>query len=55
MKSDEPPTTNEKINEALSNENISDEQFEDKLAEELRKKRQQELEDNLIFAMKNCF
>lgn len=53
MKTEEPPPQ-EKINEVISTENLSDEQFEDKLTEELRKKREQELDDNQIFALRNC-
>ena len=55
MKSEEPPKQEpNKIDEILSTDNLSDEQFEDKLAEELRKKREKELDDNQIFALRNC-
>lgn len=56
MKSDEPtkPTDNEEIKKVIKEDNLSDEQFEDKLAEELRKKREKELDENQIFALRNC-
>ena len=56
MKSDEPtkPTDNEEIKKVIKEDDLSDEQFEDKLAEELRKKREKELDENQIFALRNC-
>lgn len=56
MKSDEPPKppVEKTVNELISEENLSDEQFEEQLTKELRVKKLKELDDNQIFALRNC-
>lgn len=49
-----PPTFREKLSLLTQNTELSDEQFEDQLNKILREKLEKELDDNQIFALRNC-